>query len=358
VWNLVHHSQIPLNASAYEFSRGMPDEKWMLFMWVGWVIVSFIAAVASASIFAGILFSREARGSAFNMYLLALTIPDFVISSSCTITCWLNYNLHFYVGNDMCRWQAFYASFGIAGSFYLNALVAHEMRRLLKATKRLEDYHPPSHRRVLLTSAGVLVFCVILSTIHMWGIFSLEAFPTYGIVCVVHDKTVPSTLAMWLIYMPLIAFLPCAYIFYVAINSWWNNLIYLRAPPLAAEEEAANESPEMDSVAEMQRRMHIRRIRQARTLGLYFARIFLSVLLMWAPASVFLITLKLHSAWGVWVGGTWGHLQGLASALMCLTKPDVFDAVKDLYTCRRRPPPQVAPPRIVTKSASCLDFQA
>jgi hypothetical protein len=84
---------------------------------------------------------------------------------------------------------------------------------------------------------------------------------------------------------------------------------------------------------EMRRQMHARRSRQARQLSIYFGRIFLSVLVMWAPALFLFMLLPMRSGWSAWAGGTWGHLQAVVSVLMCLTKPDIREAVLGLFRC-------------------------
>lgn len=312
-------------------------------MWAGWLTVSLLAAIASLSIMLSVLLSPSARAATFNLYLVALSIPDFVISFNCAITCGMNYKAGFYVSEGMCEWQAFYASFGIAGSFWLNALVARELHVLLRRTKALLDYRPPPPLVVARQCALVLLLCSLLSSTHLWDVFPFRAFPTYGIVCVVNDYDVGSSLFTWLVYMPSIAFLPCFYVFYVAYDCWRKRLFSfddsIRPKELSAR--SSFRSTEGDSeagsiIAEMMTRRNERRTRQARALGLYFARIFLALLVMWVPASIFLVLVKFRSPWGVWLGGTWGHLQGLVSALMCLTKSDVREAVIDLYTCRLR----------------------
>mmetsp|Transcript_10825 Transcript_10825/g.33342 ORF Transcript_10825/g.33342 Transcript_10825/m.33342 type:complete len:422 (+) Transcript_10825:92-1357(+) len=358
MWELIPLSEMPANASRYDWTRAMPPPSDRSLMWSGWTAVSALAALASVSIFAGILSSPKARASAFNLYLVALSIPDAIFSVNCAITCGINLAYGFYISVPMCSWQMFYVSFGIAGSFWLNALVAREVHVLLWSTKRLQFYVPPSHRVVVRRCGLVLVFSALVSTWHMWGFLPFRAFPSHGLACVAHEYDTASTFFFWIAYMPAIAFLPCLYAVYIALSCWWHQLLRLEGeegalahgfgrsgpltpradrsrPPTSPEEGAEQEpcAPPPDPAARLRL---LRRNRQARMLGWYFARIFTVVILMWIPAVIFLIAVRFRTAWGVWLGGAWGHLQGLVSALMCLTKPDVLAAVMSLYRCRWR----------------------
>jgi hypothetical protein len=339
-YNLVSASDLPANASLHEWKRGMPDPVEMQLMWAGWLVVSVVAAVSSSAIIIGILASPTARASSFNLYLVMLAVPDFVFSSSCALTCALNFFNRFYTSVQMCDWQAWYVTFGIAGSFWLNAAVAAEVHTLLKQTKALRDYHPPSHRTVLVRCLAIYALCAVVSSWHLWRFFPFAASPMHGVACMASGYDQKSTLFFWLAYIPMLAGLPSAYAIYVAVDCWRTDLLnFKNITPVSRGSRVLAASPtpscpgdtfEMDL---MRRQMHARKTRQARQLSIYFCRIFLSVLVMWAPSLFLLILLPTRSGWGVWAGGTWGHLQAIVSAIMCLTKPDIREAVLGHFQC-------------------------
>jgi len=341
-YNLVPASEIPANASHYEWMRGMPDVADMQFMWASWSAVSFVAAASSAAIFVGVLSSPKARASSFNLYLVMLTVPDFVFSINCAVTCALNFSSRFYISVQMCHWQAWYLTFGIAGSFWLNAAVAAEVHNLLKHTKRLMAYHPPSHRTVLARCLAICAFCAVVSSWHSWRVLPLKTSPVHGLACIANDHDRHSTFFFWLAYIPMVAGLPTAYASYIAIDCWRRSLLsFTKATPGIQGSPGVSVAPPdgascigMVAMDALQQQIHARRSRQARQLSIYFGRIFLSVLAMWVPSTFFFLMFPMRSSWGVWAGGTWGHLQGLVSAIMCLTKPDILKAVLDLFRCR------------------------
>jgi hypothetical protein len=55
---------------------------------------------------------------------------------------------------------------------------------------------------------------------------------------------------------------------------------------------------------------------------------------MWCPFSLFFVRLPHCSGWGIWAGGMVGTLQGVVSAIICLTKPDILEAVLGLFRCK------------------------
>jgi hypothetical protein len=72
-----------------------------------------------------------------------------------------------------------------------------------------------------------------------------------------------------------------------------------------------------------------------RVLSIYFFRLAAVFIIMWLPGLLFLfVTAAWLDPWVQWAGGAWSHLQGLASALVSLLKPDIWKAVVDFWCCR------------------------
>lgn len=117
------------------------------------------------------------------------------------------------------------------------------------------------------------------------------------------DFGVASTFFFYCVFFPCLMGLPVAYTFYLLFDILKNN----RLPPKG----------------------------KRRQLVIYFFRLVLVFVIMWVPALVFLfITGQWLNPWVKWVGGTWCHIQGAASAIACLWKPDVSRAVLELLQCR------------------------
>eukprot|EP00967_Tisochrysis_lutea_P007916 scaffold9443_cov29-Tisochrysis_lutea.AAC.1 len=325
-------SELPANATHYEFTRAMPDLISRKIIWGWWGMASLLAAGASSSIMAGVTASPKARSSAFNIYLVALAVPDFVGSFFCAFTCWINFSYEVYTGGDlMCAWQTGATTFGIAGSFWMNALVAREIHTLLRKTHAMRLYTPPTHRMVVLKSSAVLCMAALFSSLHLWGL-PFKHFPIHGLACVASYYDHTSSLFVYFAVLPLVAGIPTCYICFIAFDCWRRKL--LRLETTNRIQQATKGSQRMRGTSEpySQQRL-VQRRRQARELTLYYSRIFVAVLVIWVPATICLLFIRLPHVWGMFSGGLLAHLQGFVSALVCLTKADVREAVIQLYTC-------------------------
>ena len=71
-----------------------------------------------------------------------------------------------------------------------------------------------------------------------------------------------------------------------------------------------------------------------RTLTLFFTRLIIIFVVMWTPALVFVfLGGTWSSAWVAWAGGVWANLQGAASGIAAILKPDIRRAVRNLLPC-------------------------
>jgi hypothetical protein len=138
-----------------------------------------------------------------------------------------------------------------------------------------------------------------------------------------------STLFFWGCFIPLSAGLPSLYAVGVLIVSWKRNLLNMQP------NEGALKATEASTMKATETAAYRRRMQQARSISLYFSRIFLSLLVCWAPAIITYWLLTPRSHWISFAGAAWGHLQGTISTIASLTKPDVRDAVVALFSCGR-----------------------
>jgi hypothetical protein len=120
-----------------------------------------------------------------------------------------------------------------------------------------------------------------------------------------YDQT--STLFWWLLFVPCFLGLPVAYFTYVIFDIWKRGLL----PPMG----------------------------RRRNLSLYFFRLVFVYFFMWFPFALICTVGNFVniSSWIFWAGAAWSHLQGLASALVSLTKPDIKEAVVSFLCCIRLP---------------------
>jgi hypothetical protein len=251
--------------------------------------------------------------------------------------------------------------------------VAHEVFILLRKTQRLESYSPPSRRAVLLRCLLVYAWACFVASWHYWSVLPILSLPLHGLTCVMIDYDVPSTFFFWLMYIPAVSGAPIVYATVIGYLCWRDNLIGMhsqvaRQPPRAAtggffsvhvspddsrHGSSATEHGNVSTSASTNALSNVissqsleQRSRQARSLSVYFSRIFLVFFVMWTPALLLIFVTSFRSPWPIWAGGAWAHLSGLVSALMSMSKRDVGQAVSDLLTCgdvlRLRPPPRVS----------------
>lgn len=115
------------------------------------------------------------------------------------------------------------------------------------------------------------------------------------------EYSLASSLFYFLVYIPLVAGIPIGYVIYICYDMWKRKLM----PPAG----------------------------KRRLLSIYFLRVVAAYVLMWMPHLVLCLA-GTGYAWAVFAGGTWGHFQGVVSAGLSLTKPDVYQAVRKFLRCQ------------------------
>ena len=314
---LLDRATLASNASRYELFRASTDADTLATMWLVWAVVAELSAAACLLVMVAILCDRRARASSFNLYVVFVTLPDFLFSFLCGITCARNHARGgLYSDAAMCEFQAWYVIFGFTASPWLNACIAHELHGFQCATNELRVYVPPSRRRVAVQAACVYAWAAFIASWTLIGLVA-PAMPhranaVGGMACMPIEHSAASTLFFWLCFVPMFVGAPLAYIIYVAAHTRRHNLVSRRRT-LAS--------------------------RQALSLALYFLRIFVVFLLMWGPSIVLIFVFDMRSPWLAWAGGSWSHLQGLIAVAMTLTKRDVACAVANALCCGCTPRP-------------------
>ena len=317
------------NLSKYDVFRLAPSDSELQLMWRFLSGVSFVAASCTGFLMIAILSSPKARRTPFNLYIVGLMVPDFVFMFCCGITCALNSSQHGYVSSAMCDWQSAYLVFGVGASCWMNGLVSLELYGLMRTAATMQPYFGKSARAVSLQCLAVYAWAGFVASWTLWDVLPHQAFYTRGLLCAPTEYSVVSTYFFWFAFIPAVAGIPATIAFYVAFQCWRQSLLSRNfRTSIAMMSTASVPSAALDS------EVYRHRVHQTRSLALYFTRIFLCLLLMWAPAIFLVWVLSVHSHWLVWLGATWGHLQGLVSAMMSLSKEDVKEAALHLLRCQ------------------------
>mmetsp|Transcript_30683 Transcript_30683/g.53028 ORF Transcript_30683/g.53028 Transcript_30683/m.53028 type:complete len:391 (+) Transcript_30683:1-1173(+) len=288
-------------STRYDHLVAAPSDEQLVLIWSVWASIAFAVGILSFIVFLGILSSKRTCHQPFNLYLVYLMIPDFVFSLCCSVTCLLNAISGSYWSHWMCSFQQFYAVFGIGANAWLNGVVAYQLHRMMKDSKAIRRFRPPTLSEVTKNALTVYLWCLFLAS---WGLHGTSSFPYYtglrsGVACLPSEIDQASTIMLWAVFFPLFVGLPLMYVVWVSFDVYYHKLM----PPTG----------------------------QGRLLTIYFGRIELVFIVMWIPSLV-LMFLVANIRLGV-IGGTWSHLQGAVSALVSLLKPDIREAVKHFVTC-------------------------
>jgi hypothetical protein len=246
-----------------------------------------------------------------------------------------------YVSEAMCEWQAFYMSFAAGSAFYLNLLIAYEVFSMLSATKLIISYTPPKRRVAVLRCFGVMLSCALISSMSAWRVLPHRARLMRGMICLStgSGEIGRSSTILVPIIAPLFILIPTMLLFTLAFVSWRRKLFDFGIHHTFRSSDSTNLHA---------RAAHRHRLQQARMITLFYARIFIVVLLYY-PAFC-LAVIPLHSPLAAAIGLPFIFLQSAVSACMSLTKTDVREAVIDLLS--------LGLPRMCTRPARVAAWQS
>lgn len=248
---------------------------------------------------------RRTKASTYNLYLVFLSIPDliynaFLVYLFATFDEWtMSANSG---GGDEATFPlidhhidlALFAAC-VSTSLYMNAVVSHEILKLLRKSKRRQRCNAPSLQQATLQAGctyaiGILVF--------MWDHFLTDAL----------KKRLP--LYVWYAFNILLTMgLPIIYMTWVSVRIYWEGLVY------------NIKSPSGERLI---------------VLVKYFARIIIVYILLWIPIAIlYLQKVNENGDQGIryYQGCLLFALQVWVSFGFALTKPDVRKAVVRLLYC-------------------------
>ena len=217
--------ELDANSTFFERAVAAPSDEVLHVMWSLEVAMLVIPTIFIAIVFASIALSVKARSSPFNVYILFLSIPDWLQSILCLMTCVMCVIKNDYYSMIMCRAQSAYNTFTIAANCWLNAMISYEIHRLLKATKACKKYSPPTMNSVVkrsLASFGVALFLGLLMSVQTphWPI---RNGPNWGFICVPLQETWQDMLFFYAFFIPALVGIPFSYVFYVAYDVLYKS---------------------------------------------------------------------------------------------------------------------------------------
>lgn len=319
-------SELGANASEYEIRASTPDADTMQTLRVLWLVLFAMSAIITSSVVVAVLCSQKCRAISFNILVVALIFSDCLANLGFVVVLARNVATDDDTGMSTweCEWFSFWSVFGIAGSCWFNAAIAHEIHSLLSVTKQLRHYTPPTRRAQVLRCLGFYLCIIFTSTWQLWGVLPHRTVMKRGLTCSPGGTSPESAMFYNLAFVPFAGAIPVAYVVGLGVHSWWKGFLNfeLRRKFVTLSFSADGRG----NIEAMRQRIH-----QARSITIFFARIFLS-LVFWLP-SVLLTGSNSFSVVPLAIGMAWGPLQNILAALMCLSKPDLREAVLGLVTC-------------------------
>jgi hypothetical protein len=302
---IIRQWEINENATRYERLQAAPSDDSLMIMWTSWSWISGAVAIFISLVLVAILVNRKARSNPFNLYLVFLLVPDLICAGFCALTCLLNVVAGQYWSDSMCQFQSFYLVFGVAANSWLNLCVAQELHSFLKSSRVLRKHVLPTMRRVTCTALAVYVYSCFIASWALWS-ENFDNFPSktasiYGLVCLPLEYNQASSLFFYLVFFPLLTGIPLVWALGIGAHVWYHRLM----PPTG----------------------------KRRVFTIFFVRSIVVYVVMWVP--YFIVGLAgSRSPWLVFAAGSWGHLQGVVSSSIVLTKPDIWHAFVRLLRCQ------------------------
>lgn len=246
-------------------------------------VLSAVVIIPLSVLIASILMSPKARSDSFNLYIVFVSIPDWIFNVGSVIinSIWLagvempleTYNSKEYFLVGACSLV----------NIFISIIICYELHNMVMHTHRCERTNPPSRRRIYV-QCGVAFGLAFGLQVVFFLTGAKQIYLGYTIV--------------------LLGFCSIGYILWAFCRMRKTGMLSIRG--------------------------------RSRFLALYFGRIILIFFGFWVPAMV-IGAYRYLRAWNPynnnwpWVAVTYLlTLQGAASFAMAMTKPDIYKAVTDL----------------------------
>jgi hypothetical protein len=103
------------------------DDNVLVILWWLTGSVCLFVTVSITIVLLAILKSKPAMKFGFNIYLVALMIPDWIHTSQSALVWYLSASAGRYVNQSACYYQSWFTYFGLGGTAWINAIVAYEL---------------------------------------------------------------------------------------------------------------------------------------------------------------------------------------------------------------------------------------
>lgn len=111
-WNRlsnIHLWNLNENSTRFDQASAAPTDDELYIQWIGTATIAGVVAFFTFLLMVSILRVPTVRNKSFNCYILAVLLPDFQFSLSCSITCTINAINRRYVSEAMCGVSLFHA---------------------------------------------------------------------------------------------------------------------------------------------------------------------------------------------------------------------------------------------------------
>ena len=286
VWDLT------ANSTRWDMATAAPSSETLHIQFAILAFINSVVALSCLLLLVAIFRVKTVREKAFNCYLAAITLPDFVGSFSCVITCAMSATVSTYYSEVMCGWQTFYLVWGFTANCWMNAVIAHQLYKMLRVSHFRGRYHPPTRKRVALQALCVYLYAAVIATLSTWNIpaVPLRAGSYSGFACFPKGYDVPSSIFFWLVFVPAFLLIPLGYVLVCVIIVFRRGML----PPIG----------------------------RRRNLAVYFFRLVFVFVAMWLPFIIIAFIVGparpgVESSWLPWTSAAW---------ITSLTKPDIKNA--------------------------------
>lgn len=305
---LLRASDLDENSTRWDHHASAPSDEALVRWWICIGTASAFVAIVVAVVMCAILMKAKTRRLSFNLYLVGLMVPDFIYSFVCGIFCFMNVAVGRFYSQMTCLLQSFFLTLGIGGNYWVTLLIMRELLHMLRASKRCRRYNVASRKTAIKQCGMALLWSAFVAT---WGLLPrswnipLQTLSKNGYGCATLDYDLASCLFYWLVFFPAMSGVPIGYTIYVCFTIWREKLMPRQG--------------------------------QRKLITIYLLRIVVCLFVWWLPSFFGILIYPKIPGVGNLFFAMWIHLQGAASALLMLGKPDVLQAVKDLLLCHSDP---------------------
>ena len=216
------------NSTRFDQASASPAPSELYIQWIGTATIASTVAFFTLLLMISILRVKSVRTKSFNIYILGVLLPDFQFSVCCAITCSVNAINKRYVSEAMCGWQTWYVVFGFAASCWMNAVICHQLYRMLKQLKERKRgrYSPQTIPHVIKQTLLVYAYAACLASVATWNVFGIpmKGGVYQGYACLVKDYDNSSTIFFWLGFLPLCIGIPLFYVLSCLIRIWRKGM--------------------------------------------------------------------------------------------------------------------------------------